>query len=524
MGSRASIDSQIFNPGPDLGSEVVEALVIGGGISGVRLTIELKRCGLRSIALLEKSDQLGGVWHHNRYPGVACDIPSSVYCYEMRPHAWTRSHAPGAEIRSYVQTVAAENDVVRHVRFNTELLDAAWDERLSRWICRTNRGRYVAKFLMLASGVLHTKVVPDIAGMQRFAGRIFHSCEWPQDFDPQGRRIAVIGTGASAIQFIPHIQKKADRLVVMQRTPPWVVAKAEQDFPANEEPRRALGRQRRLRWAWKAGLDVFVALSMRNIGTSLVEKGARSHLQKSVADPQLRALLTPQYRIGCKRPLQSNDFYPAITANNVDYVASGLAEIRERSVVAADGREFEVDTIIWGTGFTNSQGAFDLVRGRDGRSMTEVFAGTPRTYRATMTAGFPNAFIVMGPNAGTYSVPLSVEMQSRYIRSAIEAMRRQDVEAIEVRPEAQDQWTRFKDAQFEKSVWNPAVGGCTSYYTTREGINVSVWPGTVKQMHKAMSAPFDMESYVVTRKATTSQADASRAPSRGQTVNKETVQ
>lgn len=523
MGRRASIESQSFNPVPGLGAEEVEALVVGGGISGVRLTIELKRCGLRSIAVLEKADQLGGVWHHNRYPGVACDIPSSVYCYEMKPYAWSRSHASGNEIRGYVQTVAAENDVVRHVRFNTELLDAAWDARSNRWICQTSGGRIVAKFLMLASGVLHTKVVPDIAGKDTFAGRIFHSCEWPQDFDPQGKRIAVIGTGASAIQFIPHIQPKAERLIVLQRTPPWVMAKPESDFPADEEPQRALGRQRRLRWVWKTGLEMFVALTMRNIGMSLLEKGARKHLQKSVADPQLRALLTPKYRIGCKRPLQSNDFYPAITGDNVDYVASGLAEIRERSVITSDGREFEVDTIIWGTGFTNSQGVFERVKGRDGRTMTEVFAGTPRTYRATMTTGFPNAFIVMGPNAGTYSVPLSVELQSRYIRSAIEAMRRWDVEAIDVRPEAQEQWTQFKDAQFEKSVWNPAVGGCTSYYTTREGINVSVWPGTVKQMNKAMSAPFDLETYVVTRKARMPQSDTHRAQEPEQIMTKETV-
>lgn len=475
------------SPGDD-----VEALVVGGGMAGIRATVALKRAGVDRVALLEKSDQLGGVWHHNRYPGVGCDVPASTYSYGFRPADWSRLFAGGREIREYFQSVADENDVVRHVRFNTELLDAAWDDDANRWICATSAGAFRARFLVLATGVLHSAAVPDIPGKDAFTGTMFHSVRWPADFDPAGRRIAVVGTGASAIQFVPRIQPHAERLVVLQRTPPWLVPKNDKAH-RQVDPRRALRRQRLLRAVLLGVFDVLVWVLRHARLSFLVSGVARRHLRDSVADPELRAILTPDYKVGCKRMLLSDDYYPAITQDNVDYVASGLAEIRAESVLTTDGREFGVDTIIWATGFHFGLQIFENVRGRDGQSVAKAFDGT---FKSTTIAGCPNMFVIAGPNAVTASVPVAAEAQARYLESAITTMRRHGLDTIEVRRDAQERWTRRKDAKLRHSVWN--VGGCRSYYLNDKGVNVAAWPGGMRGMARQLRS-FDLDKYVVTR-------------------------
>lgn len=492
----------------DTSVEDAEAVVIGGGISGICLTRELKRQGLHSIVVLEKADQLGGTWHYNRYPGVACDIPSPSYSFSFRPHDWSRLYAEGDEIRDYFQQLAAENDVVRHVRFNTELLNATWDEGTKCWLCETSRGRIRSRILVIASGMLHDKAIPNVQGVDKFDGSVFHSAEWPKDFDPAGKRIAVVGTGASAIQFIPKLQPNAKQLVVLQRTPSWILPKYEV-VHKKVSLRHAIRRQKALRATFSAIYDTLVLSWLRSKLLAPQERVARKHLTDSVADPHLRDMLTPDYRFGCKRPLQSNDFYPAIASNNVDYVASALAEVRPHSVVSADGREFAVDAIIWGTGFRYGQeSVLKRVHGRDGRSMAEVFGGTERAYLATTMVGCPNAFLILGPNAGGASIPISIEAQAHYVGSAVETMRRQQLATVEVKPEAEEAWTRQKDELLANSVW--LTGGCTSYYLSAAGTNIAAWPGPQRAMAKRLSR-FDVENYIVARESAAPLSAASSA-------------
>ncbi|MFE3188507.1 flavin-containing monooxygenase [Nocardia sp. NPDC059240] len=475
-----------------VGAHEVDAVVVGGGMSGIRLTIALKKQGLHRIALLEKGEHLGGVWNHNRYPGVACDVPSPTYCFGFALNDWSRLYPPGAEIRDYFERIAIENDVVRHVRFGTELIDAAWDDSAKKWLCQTNKGHFRAQFLILASGVFSRESVPKIPGAEKFTGQSFHSMDWPTDFDPAGRRIAVVGTGASAIQFVPQIQPQVERLVVLQRTPPWIVPKPN---PENKpvSRRRAQLRQRILRAFIYSILEMVVYTVKYPRLAALPQWAAQNHLNKQVSDPELRKALTPDYKAGCKRLLLSSDYYPAIVSSNVDYVPSALREIRENTVVATDGREFEVDTIIWGTGFDFGMRVFERVRGRDGRTLAERFAGTPRTYRGTTVVGCPNLFAIAGHNAGTASVPIGVEAQAEYVASAVRTMRARGFETVEPRHDAEETWVRRKDSELAGWIFN--VGGCNSYYLNDKGVNVAAWPGRPSQMVRALRS-FDIENYV----------------------------
>ncbi|MFE6864102.1 flavin-containing monooxygenase [Nocardia sp. NPDC057668] len=468
-----------------------EAVVVGAGMSGICLTRALKLHGIEDVVVLEKSDDVGGTWHHNRYPGVACDIPSPAYCFSFALHDWSRLFAPGAEIHDYLRQVAADNDVVRHIRFETELLEAVWDSRAHRWICETNRGFIRARFLILATGVLHNKNIPPIAGKAEFAGTMFHSSEWPEDFDPAGRRIAVVGNGASAVQFVPAVQPMAERLVVLQRTPAWVLPK--NDVVHRKLNRhRAQRRQRRLRGLVLTLLELFHFVAARAERSRLVEWAARKHLRDSIKDPILRAALTPDYRINCKRVLQSNRYYPAVSSANVDYVAAGLVRITENSVIAADGREFLVDTIIWGTGFEPGHTeVLKRIRGRDGADMS----GTDHAYKATTMAGCPNMFVMVGPNGITASNPLVSEAQTRYILSAIDTLHRRGVRTVEVTLAAERAWNRDKDAKLAASVWN--AGGCSSYFHNDRGVNTALWPGPLRDMKEQLSV-FDIENYSIT--------------------------
>lgn len=461
-------------------------------MSGIRSAIALKRQGLTRIAVLEKAEEVGGVWNHNRYPGVGCDVPSPIYAYGFKPHRWRRLFAQGDEIREYFKETADETGVTRHVRLGTELLDASWDDSLGVWICTTNKGTFRSPILVLATGVLHSKAVPTVPGASTFTGQTFHSSEWPSDFDPTGKRIAVVGTGASAIQFVPEIQPLAKRLVVLQRTAPWIVPKPDVIHPQSTS-RRDILRQRLMRYAIWAVVE-FVLLTVKHprFGASL-EWIARKHLHDSVQDPELREILTPEYMIGCKRMLLSSAWYPAICSSNVDYVPSALREIKPNTIVAENGEEYAVDTIIWGTGFNFGQQVLDRVRGRDGRTLTERFGETPRTYRATTVVECPNLFIIAGPHAGTASITTATEAQVRYLESAIATMRRKNLEWVEPRPAVEKAWMERKESILASWVWN--TGGCTSYYLNSKGENVSAWPGHMLGMVRSLRT-FDIENYI----------------------------
>ncbi|MFE3188475.1 flavin-containing monooxygenase [Nocardia sp. NPDC059240] len=470
----------------------IEAVIIGGGMSGIRTAIELKRQGL-GFVLLERSDGLGGVWNHNRYPGIGCDVPSPTYQYGFALNNWSRLFAPGQEIREYLERVAAENDIVRHVRFGTELLDSVWSDSEKKWLCETNKGLIRARFLIVATGQNDRASIPEIPGADKFDGDIFHSHDWPADFDAEGKRIAVVGTGASAIQFVPEIQPSAERLVILQRTPSWVVPKPD---VVHEErsPRRAKLRQRILR-AFIWFLLEFLVITVKYPRLAILpERSARKHLEQQIADPELRKVLTPDYKAGCKRLLLSNAWYPAVSAPNVDYLPSALSEIREKSVVTSSGREFEVDTIIWGTGFNFGSPIFDRIRDRKGRLLAERFEEMPRTYRATTIVDCPNFFLVGGVHSGTASVFIGCEAQARYVGSAIQIMRRQGIETVEPKPHKEQAWMDYRDSYLSGFVFTT---GCKTYYLTSKGHNLAMWPGSPSGMVRKLRK-FDIKNYQVT--------------------------
>ena len=505
MAATATVDGEPADPTapPGAGSsraatKDVGVLILGGGLCGIAAAIGLRRAGIDDVVVIERSDDLGGTWHHNRYPGCAVDIPSHLYSFSfaLRPD-WSRIYAPQPELERYLIDVAREHDVYARTELRTEVLDAAWDDDAERWKVTTTNGTYRARAFVIAPGPLHEAVTPNLPGLSRFKGLAFHSSTWPQDVDLTGRRIVAIGTGASAVQFLPRIQPHAEQLTVLQRTPSWVLPKI--DWAVSEHHKRALRRapvlMRALRMAMWAPMDAVFRVATRHPRIAgLAGVLARGYMRKVVKDPDTRRALTPDYAPTCKRLGFSNDYLQTFNADNVDLVTSPAAEIRERSVLTADGREIPCDTIIYGTGFRTlpHHPANERVRGRDGRTLAEVWDGSPRAYLGTTITGFPNAFMMFGPNIGTLSGFVMAEAQTDYIVGAIRAMEENGLSSIDVRPEVQDDFVREVDEALDGSTF--LAGGCTSYYTGDDGRVALVWPWTMTHMRRRLGR-FDLAAY-----------------------------
>ncbi|MEW6472827.1 MAG: NAD(P)/FAD-dependent oxidoreductase [Actinomycetota bacterium] len=474
---------------------MLEAVIVGGGLSGIAAARALRLAGVDDYVLIEKSDGLGGTWHHNTYPGCACDVPSALYCFTFKPYRWSRFFAPQAEIKQYLLEVAAEHDVQRHVRFGTELVGAAWDDAEQYWEVDTSGGRLVARHLILAVGFLHAATVPNIPGLAEFPGPTFHSSRWPEGYDGSGERVAVIGTGASAIQIVPQLQQRAAHLTVFQRTPGWVIPKI--DIVHSERWRRWSTRFPALsillqRSLWAVSEIVLQAIFRVRLAR-LLGAVARRNLEKSVADPELRAKLTPDYEFGCKRYLLSADWYSTLVQPNVTFVPSAVTKVEGRTLVAVDGSRHEVDTIVLSTGFDFGVGPVaHLVRGRDGLTLAETWKGSPRAYLGTHPSGFPNLSVIAGPNAGTVSGFIGAEAQANYLREMILAMRREGVTSIDALPEAEARFKAKADHLMAHSVHN--AGGCVNFYLDENGCNKALWPGTMFGMWRRLQR-FDLSDY-----------------------------
>jgi cation diffusion facilitator CzcD-associated flavoprotein CzcO len=466
-----------------------DVAVIGGGVSGIGAAIEIERQGLGTPLILERAAELGGTWRDNTYPGCACDIPSHLYSYSFAPNPdWSRFFAPQGEIQRDVLDVVERHGVRARASVGTEVHAARWDDATQAWHLDTSTGPVRAPALVLAAGPLHEPVLPDVPGRDRFTGDAFHSARWRHDLDLRGRRVAVVGTGASAAQFVPQIQPDVESLVLFQRTPAWVMPKPDRRITAPERwlLRRVPGLQRLVRGGIWAGLDLMI-VSMRWPGLirRVVHPIARRHIRRGVADPELQAALTPDYVLGCKRVLISNDYYPALGRPNVTVVPRAVAEVRERSIVDTAGVEHEVDTIIYATGFhVNDLPVADRVFGRDGRSLAEVWAGQPRAYRGTSISGFPNAFMLFGPNVGTANAFSMLDAQLRYLVGGLRALRDSKLASADVRPAAQAAWNQRLHRQLDGTVW--LAGGCTSYYLDSTGQNASAWPRTMRALQRAL--------------------------------------
>ncbi|MET7696734.1 NAD(P)/FAD-dependent oxidoreductase [Streptomyces sp. NPDC005485] len=484
--------------------EHVRVAVVGSGFGGLGAAVRLRREGVTDFVVLERAGSVGGTWRDNSYPGCACDVPSHLYSFSFAPNPdWPRTFSGQEHIREYLEHVADVFRLRSHIRFDCEVKMMTWDAEHLRWVIETSSGTLTADVVVSATGPLSDPKLPDVAGIDSFPGKVFHSARWDHDYDLRGKRVAMIGTGASAIQIVPSIQPEVSRLTLFQRTPPWVMPRVDRAISGAE---RWLHRQlpfttharRGLLWGIRE-LQV-QAFTKRPDELGMVERLAKRNIARAVKDPELRARLTPDYRIGCKRILLSNTYYPALTQPNVDVVASGLSEIRGSTLVAADGTETEVDAIIFGTGFhVTDMPIAERVVGADGRTLMETWQEGMKSLRGATAAGFPNWMTIIGPNTGlgNSSMILMIESQLNYLA---DYMRQLDVlggrVALDPRPSAVHAWNQRVQKRMERTVWN--TGGCTSWYLDASGRNTTIWPGTTTEFRGA-TRRVDLAEYEVLR-------------------------
>jgi cation diffusion facilitator CzcD-associated flavoprotein CzcO len=477
-----------------------EIAIIGSGFSGLAMAARLKRAGHRDFLILERARDVGGTWRENSYPGCRCDVPSHVYSFSFAPNPeWSATFSPQREIWDYLRKVADDEQFTEHVRFGCELERASWDAEAERWLLQTSSGPISARVLIAGAGPLHEPKLPQIPGLRDFAGTIFHSATWDHEHELDGERVAVIGTGASSIQFVPQIQPKVSKLHLFQRTPPWVMPRRQRPITRLERAlyRRFPALQRAMRSAIYWARESFALPMLRVALAPMLRRVGEAHMARAVPDPELRAKLTPDYLPGCKRILVSNDYLPSLAQPNVEVVCDGIEEIRGRTVVSTDGSEREVDTIILGTGFhVLDMPIAERICDGAGRSLAEHWDGSPRAHRGTMVAGFPNLFFLLGPNTGLghNSVVYMAEAQADYISRALRHMRAHGLETVEVSAEAQGLWNAEIEERMEGTVW--LEGGCSSWYLDRNGLNTSLWPDFSFKFARALRR-FDPAEHVL---------------------------
>ena len=475
--------------------------IVGAGFGGIGLAIKLREAGFDDLVILERATDLGGTWQANTYPGCACDVPSHLYSYSFAPNPnWSRTYGQQKEILEYIRSVATKHDVVRHIRFGAELLGARWDDAESLWHIDTGAGALTADFLVSATGAFAEAKYPSLPGLDTFAGKAFHSLHWDHEHDLTGERVAVIGTGASAVQFVPEIQPNVAALTVFQRSAPWIVPRMDRTTAGLE---RALLRNlpltgKVIRGAWYSviealGLVGFVDTRFRYPYEAL----GRFQLLRQVSDPELRKKLTPDYMLGCKRAIFADAYLPALAKDNVEVVTDGIAEVRPHSIVTRAGVEIPVDTIIYGTGFEPIPAAYDRIIGPGGISIGDLQRKQRQTYLGATVAGFPNFFCTLGPfgAAGNQSAIFMIESQITYIVDALTTMRTAGAHRVEVRQEAQDAFLDEMERRSTSTVW--LTGGCQSYYTTPDGHNSGLYPNWSFE-YRSRTSKFDVDAYEVT--------------------------
>jgi cation diffusion facilitator CzcD-associated flavoprotein CzcO len=466
----------------------VQVAIVGTGFSGLGMAIRLKQRGMDDFIVLERAGDVGGTWRDNTYPGCQCDVPSHLYSFSFASNpGWSRTFSEQPEIWEYLRRCADDYGVRPHIRCGHEVTAARWDDEHQRWEIETSQGAMTADVVVAGPGGLSEPSIPAIPGRETFEGVAFHSASWDHDHDLRGRRVAVIGTGASTIQIVPRIQPEVSELKLFQRTAPWIMPHSDRPVSRLESAlyRYVPGAQKAMRNAIYWAREVFVVPFMHPKLGRFPEQAARRHLRSQVPDPELRRKLMPTYAFGCKRVLLSNDYYPALCESNVDVVTDGIAEIRPHSIVTADGAEHEVDTIVYGTGFqVNDQPIAQRVWGRDGVKLADAWAQGMEAYLGTAIAGFPNMFMLLGPNTGLghTSVVVMIEAQIDYVMDCLRTMRRSDIATLEVRREAQSAFNDEIQRALQGSVWN--AGGCASWYLDASGRNTTLWPGSTLRFRR----------------------------------------
>jgi cation diffusion facilitator CzcD-associated flavoprotein CzcO len=482
-----------------------DVAIVGAGFGGLGMAISLQRGGRPDFVLLERAPDVGGTWRANTYPGCQCDVPSNLYSFSFaRKWDWDRAYPMQDQILDYLRDCARRYGVLSRTHLETEMLDAAWDGERQRWDVETSGGRLSARVLVAAPGLLSEPCVPALPGLERFAGTTFHTAGWNHEHDLRGRRVGIFGTGATAIQVVPRIREQVEKLVVFQRTPPWVIPHS--DRPVGERLQRLYRRVPGLQTAARA--QVYGMRELLVLGMALQPRLLKGHellvkarIRRHFSDPDVRRRLTPSYALGCKRILLSNDWYPSLAAPNVELVTAGVDEVNQHSVTDRAGTEHQLDTLIFATGFTPSDPPIARrLRGADGRTLSERWQGSPQAYLGTTVAGFPNLFVLYGPNTnlGHTSIVYMLESQMRYVLGALEAMDARGAGAVEVRAQAQDAYNAELQQRLERSVWN--TGGCGSWYFDRNGRNSIQWPGFTFE-YRRRTRRFEAADYALSARA-----------------------
>jgi cation diffusion facilitator CzcD-associated flavoprotein CzcO len=480
--------------------------VIGTGFGALATAVRLRKAGFDDLVLIDRAGDVGGVWRDNDYPGAAVDVQSHLYSFSFAPNPdWRNMFAKQPELHAYLRSVVDAFDLSRHLALDCNVEELRWDPEEQLWLLETSGGPRTAQHVVVATGALAEPIVPELTGLDRFAGVRFHSSRWDHTFDLTGKKVAVIGTGASAVQFVPAIQQTVEHMTVFQRTPAWVVPRHDHEISARTRRLlRAFPALQRLQRARIYLEREWMVVGFRNPALMrLPERAARRHLQAQVPDPELRAKLLPDYRFGCKRVLISNDYLRALDQRNVALVTDGIREIGEHGIIDDTGLEHPVDAIIFGTGFkTLGLPLTDRLYDGVGVTMAEQWSGNPTAYLGTTVAGFPNCYLIHGPNIGLghNSMIYMFESQANYIAAAVGYAHANGLAAVEPTAAAQAAFTEEVDRQSEGTVWT--AGGCKSWYLNKTGRNANLWPGTTFG-YRRRTRRFDPTAHLMHRPITT---------------------
>ena len=485
--------------GTDVKTRALSVAILGAGAAGLCMAIKLRGAGVENFTIFEKAGSVGGTWRDNTYPGSGCDVPSMLYSYSFEPKPdWSRKFAPQPEIVEYFETVARKYRLLPHIRFNTEIVEARFDEAEGLWHIRSAAGEaFTANVLISGVGQLNRPAYPKIEGLNDFQGAAFHSARWDHDVDLEGKRVGVIGNGASAIQFVPEIAPKVGKLTIFQRTPNWCVPKRDRPFTEFEKKlHRAIPALARLQrwWTWMMLERNYLAFVQGSFFGKLFERAALKEMETHIKDPELRKKLTPDYPAGCKRILLTNDWYPALARDNVEVETSHIAKITADAIVTEDDVSHPVDVIIHATGFESTDFLAPMkIVGRNNMDLNDVWARGAEAHRGVAVAGFPNFFMLYGPNTnlGHNSIIFMIECQANYIAQCVAALRNSKLRYLDVRKEAMESFNRELQKDMQKTVW---AAGCSSWYKTVDGKVTNNWSSFTARYWWQMRHP-DFEEY-----------------------------
>lgn len=493
-----AVNKKVSETQKDIPVHTYDSIVIGAGISGIAAAYKMKQAGYHDYIVLEKASRVGGTWRDNNYPGCGCDVPSALYSFSFSPsHKWSHLFAKQPEILSYLEEVVEKYDLGEKIEFNNELISAKWDEVKHIWNLETSKGQYQAKTVLFTTGPITEPSMPKLKGIESFKGEMFHSARWNHDYDLTGKRVAVIGTGASAIQFIPQVQPNVKQLLVFQRTAPWVLPKA--DMELNDKAKQIVAKFPIIQQTWRNS----IAQILNGINFGLrhpkvlepISFLSKQLLKLQIDDDQLRKDVTPNFAIGCKRLLFANNYYPALQQDNVSLIPHGLVEIDGNTVIAANGERHEVDVIIWGTGFEVSHPPIGKrVYDTTGQALAERWKGSsPEAYLGASIEKVPNAFLVLGPNILVYDSFIGIaEAQIDYIVNGLLKMRDLKFTRFEIKKDVIRKHNLKVQKQLQTTVFN--AGGCKSYYLDENGRNFAAWPWSLKQL-KSQLKELDLKHY-----------------------------